>query len=168
MLHPENLHTLSPVFPRLMTVLRGLYGDLDVETQELVDSVLVKLIEDDSHIILVDLNLAYVIQVLRRRYSQRTETLFNRLFRQRTSSLVRREIVLAWAGWRATHTLSDLKKHFQALSKWERRAFIVGSFILGDEGKHWRQHSSDSFSAFEEVVRMWYADRTTRNPDVPV
>ena len=135
LLQIDNLHTLAPVFSRLMTVLRGLYLDLDEETQDLIDSGLSALIRNESHVVQVDLNLAYTIQVMRRRCTQKTEALFVRIFKKSTSPLVRREIVIAWAGWQHNHSLTNLKKNFGALSKWERRAFIVGSYILSDEGK---------------------------------
>ena len=168
LLQIDNLHTLAPVFPRLMTVLRGLYMELDEETQDLIDSGLSNLIKDESHIIQVDLNLSYAIQVMRRRCTQKTEALFVQIFKKNTSSLVRREIVISWAGWQHTHSLTDLKKNFGGLSKWERRAFIVGSYILTDEGKHWRDHNKKSFDPLEVVVRDWFAKRMNENPDVPL
>lgn len=168
LLKPDNLNTLAPVFSRLMTVLRGLYLDLDSATQDLVDGALIGLVEKGSHIIKIDLNLAYLAQVLRRRCSQQTETLLVKLFRSNTNPLVRREIILAWIAWRHNHSLTDLKKHFKALSKWERRAFIVGSYILTDEGKHWRKHNDDSFDPGELVVRHWFADRFNKNPNAPL
>lgn len=168
LLKHENLHTLAPVFSRLMTVLRGLYLDLDSKTQDIIDESLIELVERSSHIIKIDLNLAYLLQVLRRRCSHRTETLFVKLFRTNTNPLVRREIILAWITWRHNHSLTDLKKHFKALSKWERRAFIVGSYFLTDEGKFWRKHNDDTFDPGEVVVREWFADRFNRNPDAPL
>ncbi|NTU50227.1 MAG: hypothetical protein HGA87_04985 [Desulfobulbaceae bacterium] len=152
-----------------MTVLRGLYTDLDEETQDLIDYGLSNLIKNESHIIQVDLNLAYAIQVMRRRCTQKTEALFVQIFKKSTSSLVRREIVIAWAGWQHNHSLTDLKKNFGALSKWERRAFIVGSYILTDEGRHWREHNKKSFDTLEVVVRDWFAMRMQINPnEVPL
>lgn len=168
LLQLENLHTLAPIFPRLMTVLRGLYVDLDEATQDLIDSGLSELIKSESHITQVDLNLAYAIQVMRRRCTQKTEALFVQIYKKRPSPLVRREIVIAWAGWQHNHSLTDLKKNFGALSKWERRAFIVGSYILTDEGKHWRDHNKKSFDPLEVVVRDWFAKRMAQNPNVPL
>lgn len=168
LLKHDNLHTLAPVFSRLMTVLRGLYLDLDTATQDLVDGALVGLVEKGSHIIKIDLNLAYLVQVLRRRCTQQTETLFVKLFKSNTNPLVRREIIVAWISWRHNHSLTDLKKHFKALSKWERRAFVVGSYVLTDEGKHWRKHNDDSFDPGEVVVRDWFSDRFNKNPNAPL
>ena len=79
-----------------MIVLRRLYLELDEETQDLIDAGLSKLIRDDSHIVQVDMNLAYALQVMRRRCTQGTETLFVKVFKQSTSPLVRREIIIAW------------------------------------------------------------------------
>lgn len=168
LLQIHNLNTLAPVFPRLMTVLRGLYVEVDEPTQELIDEALTTLIESESHIIQVDLNLAFAIQVMRRRVTQKTETLFVKLFKQSASPLVRREIIIAWADWGHNHSLTDLKKYFQGLSRWERRAFIVGSFGLKDEGKHWRDHNRRSFDPEELVIRDWCADRVSTKPNVPL
>lgn len=168
LLQIENLHTLAPVFARLMTVLRGLYLELDDETQDVIDSGLGTLIKSESHVTQVDLNLAYAIRVMRKRCTQKTEALFVQIFKNRTSPLIRREIVIAWAGWQHNHSLTDLKKNFGALSKWERRAFILGSYILTDEGKHWREHNKKSFDLLEVVVRDWFSKRMSENPDVPL
>lgn len=46
---------------------------------------------------------------------------------------------------------------FRTLSPAERRAFIVASFFLGDEGKHWRASIKSEFSPFEELVADWAA-----------
>ena len=170
LLQIDNLHTLAPVFPRLMTVLRRLYMDLNEETHDLIDSGLSDLIKKESHIIQVDLNLAYAIQVMRRRChcTQKTEVLFVQIFKKSTSPLVRREIVIAWADWQHSHFLTDLKNKFSAISKWERRAFIVGSYILADEGKNWRDRNKNSFDLLEGVVRDWYAERIKENPNAPL
>ncbi len=168
LLQVDNLNALAPVFPRLMTSLRGIYTDLDEETQDLIDSGISNLIKEESHIIQIDLNLAYAIQVMCQRHTQKTEVLFVQIMKKRTSPLVRREIVIAWVNWKLSHSLTDFKKYFGGCSKWERRAFIVGSFILNDEGRHWRHHNKKSFDLFEIVVRDWYSDKINNNSDVPL
>jgi hypothetical protein len=56
---------------------------------------------------------------------------------------------------------------FNGLSKWERRCFIVASYFLTDEGKHWRNHNKSVFDLSEFVVRDWFADRFQTNAAVP-
>jgi hypothetical protein len=167
LLQQHNLSTLAPVFPRLMTVLRGLYSELDEKTQDLVDEALIALVDEGSHLIKLDLNLAYLVQVLRRRSTQRKEELFVKLFGQNTSPLVRREIILAMTEWGHNYWLTDLRKRFNGLSRWERRCFIVASYYLTDEGKHWRDHTKSSFERSEIAVRDWFKDRYQRNTKVP-
>jgi len=122
-----------------------------------------------NRVILVklELNLAYLVQVLRRRSTHAKEVLFVKLFRENTSALVRREIILAMTEWGHNYWVSDLKKKFGALSNWERRCFIVSSYFLGDEGKHWRRYMASSFDPFETVVRGWFSERFQKNQSVP-
>lgn len=163
----DNLQSLAPAFPRLMIVLRGLYTELDEETQDLIDDALIKLVQTGSFIVKIDLNLCYLLQILRRRSSQRKEELFVRLFKGKNSPLIRREIILGMTEWGYNHWLADLKKMFNGLSKWERRCCIVASYFLTDEGKHWRNHNKSLFDLSELVVRDWFADRFQTNPTVP-
>jgi hypothetical protein len=167
LLQPESLHALAPVFSRLMMVLRGLYADLDAATQDLVDNSLIGLVRAGSHVIKLDLNLAYLVQVLRRRSTQQKEAIFVKLFKESESPLVRREIILGMAAWGHNHWLTDLKKRFHGLSKWERRCYIVASYFMSDEGKHWRTHNSSSFDPSEIVIRDWFSDRFQHNSTVP-
>ena len=167
LLKPENLATLAPIFPRMMTVLRAIYKELDQPTQTLVDDTLINLVKTDSYIIKVELNLAYLLQVLRQSKSQAKESLFVKLFKIHPSPLVRREIILAMADWGHNQWISDLKKRFKGLSRWERRAYIVASYYLTDEGQHWRKNNKSSFEPAEQVVRDWFANRFQTNQSVP-
>jgi hypothetical protein len=167
LLQPDNMQTLAPVFTRMMTVLRGIYKELDEETQDLVDAALIGLVRSESYIVKVDLHLAYLLQVLRQRSTQPKEALFVKLFKIHPSPLVKREIILAMADWGHNHWITDLKKRFKGLSKWERRAYIVASYFLTDEGKFWRNKNKSSFEPSEQIVRDWFADRFQKNPTVP-
>jgi hypothetical protein len=167
LLQVENLHTLAPVFPRLMTLLRGLHKDLSPEEQEIVDNSLIGLVKTGSYLVRVDLNLAYLIQVLRQTSTYEKESVFVLLFNQRTNPLVRREIILAMADWGHTHWLTDIKRRFNGSSKWERCCFIVSSFVLGDEGKHWRAHNKDSFDLMETAVRDWFSESWKKQNVIP-
>jgi hypothetical protein len=163
----QALRVLAPIFPRMMTVLRAIYKALDQPTQTLVDDTLIGLVKTDSYIIKVELNLAYLLQVLRQSKSQAKESLFVKLFKIHPSPLVRREIILAMADWGHNQWISDLKKRFKGLSRWERRAYIVASYYLTDEGQHWRKNNKSSFEPAEQVVRDWFADRFQTNQSVP-
>ena len=133
----------------------------------MVDAALIGLVRSESYIVKVDLHLAYLLQVLRQRSTQPKEALFVKLFKIHPSPLVKREIILAMADWGHNHWITDLKKRFKGLSKWERRAYIVASYFLTDEGKFWRNKNKSSFEPSEQIVRDWFADRFQKNPTVP-
>jgi hypothetical protein len=168
LLDPGNLETLAPVFSNVMRLLRSLYSELDERTKNLADEVMLQLIREDSHLIQNDLNLAYLLQVFAQRQSQGKESLLMELFERRSSSLLRKEIILIMAKWGVTYWLSDLLRRFGSLTGWERKSFIVASFYLSDEGEHWRMHTRRTLSISEAVIRDWYEERFTRTTEVPV
>lgn len=168
LLDQANLETLAPVFSNIMRMLRSLYRDLDEPTQTIADSAMLKLLREDSHLIQNDLNLVYLLQVFAQRQSSVKEGILIDLFERRTSTLVRKEIILIMAKWGVTYWLSDLMRRFGSLTGWERKAFIVASFYLADEGEHWRKHTKRTLSRPEIAIRDWYQERMKRTTDVPV
>ena len=72
------------------------------------------------------------------------------------------------AKWGITYWLSDLMRRFGSLTTWERKAFIVASFYMADEGEHWQKHTKRTLSKSEAIVRDWYKERVKRNRDVPL
>src|SRR4029453_6447170 len=48
----------------------------------------------------------------------------------------------------ASYWISDVRARYALLSPWEKRSFIVASYLLADEGKHWRQHERAKFLPF--------------------
>jgi hypothetical protein len=45
------------------------------------------------------------------------------------------------------------------MNLWERRAAILASYYMEDEGKHWRDHVKARFTDFEMLVRDWRASK---------
>jgi hypothetical protein len=124
-----------------MRLLRSLYSEMDETTKDLADRTMLSLFAERSHLVQNDLNLAYLLQVFGQRQSAEKERILIELFDQSTSPLVRMEIILIMAKWRVTFWLSDLLRRFGSLSNWERKAFIVASFHMSDEGEHWLNHT---------------------------
>ncbi|HRE81469.1 MAG TPA: RNA-directed DNA polymerase [Opitutaceae bacterium] len=168
LLDPSNLETLAPVFSNIMRMLRSLFQELDEPTQAFSDEMMLKLLREDSHLIQNDLNLSYLLQVFGQRQSSVKESVLMDLFEKRPSPLIRREIILIMAKWGSTYWLSDLMRRFGSLTGWERKAFIVASFYLSDEGEHWRKHTKRTLSQPETVIRDWYQERMKRTTNVPV
>lgn len=168
LLDAGNLETLAPVFSNVMKLLRNLYVDFDDDTKELADSVMLKLLTEESHLVENDLNLTFMLQVFGQRHSAAKESRLMGLYDKTRSSLVRKEIILIMAKWGITYWLSDLLRRFGSLTKWERKAFIVASFYMTDEGEHWQKHTKKTLSKSEVIIREWYKERMKRISDVPL
>ena len=164
LLDKENLLTLLPVFPTVMRAVRGLYLNLSEGGQARIDKALIDIYQSDSHLLTVELNTAYFIQALALRHSDDKEKILLVLFDRHVSNpYLRRQIILTMARWQRHYWLTDLKKGFKTATEWERRAIIVASYRMGDEGTHWRNNNRRLFSTAETLVRDWTAERAQLN-----
>lgn len=168
LLNENNLVVLSPVFVTVMRAVRGVYETLPDVGQDFVDNTLIGLYDHDSHLLSVDLNLSFYIQAISKRQSQRKEEILIDLYERRTNPLIKRQIILVMANWGCHYWLTDLKRQYAGLSEWEKRYFIGASYVLGDEGSHWRNHTKATWSPMDKIVRDWFAERVQNNQQVPV
>ncbi len=159
LLKKENLIVLSPVFVVVMRAVKGVYDDMTERMKDNVDEMLISLYESNSHLLSVDLNVSYFVQVLARRCSTRKEMILIELFDRTTKSLIRRQIILAMSNWGCHYWLSDIKGQYGGFTEWEKRVIIIASYALGDEGKHWRDNTKHTWGKIDMLIRDWYSDR---------
>ena len=81
------------------------------------------------------------------------------LYDTTTSETIRRDIIIIMTNWRNWIWLSDRKGDFRRMSYAERRAFIIASYALSDEGRHWRDHTAKEFTTLERLVKDWVSTR---------
>lgn len=155
----DNIEILLPVFPNVMILLNNVFEDLYEEMQNKVLYLLHHLINERSYIMQIDLNLAYALRVLANKYNDENEDLLAKLYETTESKLIKREIIIIMAKWGADFWISDLKNKYYSLDIWEKRSFILASFILGDEGRHWRKHMKKEFSPIDGVYRDWISEK---------
>ena len=156
-----NIASLAPVFPHVMMVLRSIFGKLSSDSQcEVIESVL-DLLQSESRLAVLELNQLFALRLvalrpvaLIDRATSVCVSLFDRA-RGPASPLLRRDIILLMARWRNANWLSDTLTSFDRLSDWERRACIVASYALGDEGHHWRDQHRKALRPLEVIVRDW-------------
>lgn len=164
----NNCDVLYPVFSSVLILLDKVYDDLSEQTKDIVIEKLRELIDSHSHIMRVDVHVSYAIRVISHQGTDQIQALLEQLYRERTSPIIRRDIILTFAKWRNWYWLSDIKNRYRELSGPERRAFIVASYTLRDEGKHWRKHIKDELSPFEGFIRSWagekFQDQNWENP----
>lgn len=155
----ENLNILVPVFPNVMILINDIFSELDEEIQDQICSMLQKHIEEKTFIMQVELNLAYSLRVLSHKNSHENEALLIKVYDSTNSRLIKRDIILILAKWGADYWISDLKNRYNSLDLWEKRSFIMASYFLGDEGRHWRDHFKDEFSPIDKLYRDWVAKK---------
>lgn len=167
-LDPKNLTVLSPVFVTILRLVRSVYATLPDEDKDFVDDTLIQLHDQESPLLSVELNLSYFIQVLGQRRNGPKEELLVSLFETHQKPLIRRLVLLILADWECHYWLSALKRQYSGFSVWEKRAFILASCVLGDEGDHWRRHAKRSWTPMDHLVRDWFSNRYPDNKRMPI
>ena len=171
----ENLETLAPVLPHVMRAIRENVNELPDSTQEEVHSKIREMINSGHHLTQVDINLSYMLRVLSQRHFRENEHLLIQLYgqshgyAQAPAPNIQHDILLVLAKWGVTYWLHDLKPHYGTMHVWVRRAFLIGSYALGDEGRHWRRGVAASISEFDKIVQNWMSFRTSETDwEIPV
>ena len=160
----ENLESLYPIFPSVAITFRSIFWELKDDVQQSICDTLCKLVREDHPLALPEVHAAYIVRVLGLiKTSENVDTLVS-ISKSQLGPLVRKDIILIMANWEEYSWLFNLKNTFGMLTLWERRAFIVASYKMGDAGKHWRVHHEGNFSKFEQEVKHWAADRKQKNP----
>jgi hypothetical protein len=155
----NNLHVLYPVFPSIAVLLRNVADRL--EPSQLLEVVwkVGNLVRLRSYLVSIPVNLAYSIRVLSLGREAEVDDVLARVYTDSRSGLIRRDVILAMARRRADWWTSDKLKAFSTLTSWERRAILVASYSLGDEGDHWRKSVRSSLSQMENLMLAWAANK---------
>ncbi len=168
LLDKDNLVVLSPVFVTVMRAVKGLYSDMPEHGKAFIDKALIELHASKSHLLSVELNVSYFVLALSAMRTMEKEELLIEIFDTWATPLIRRQIILIMASWDCHYWLTDIKKKYGGFTEWEKRALIIASYKLGDEGKHWRDYVRDTWNSRELLVRDWYSRRFQANKSVPV
>jgi hypothetical protein len=155
----SNLETLYPIFPSVMQVAHSKLPETSSETQNQFLDELCKLVENESYLVQTDNNAAYVSRVLSVINSDRSIQAIEQLYSKSSSTLVKTNCMYSMVNLNNHYWISDLRSKFSIMSKWERRAYIAASYYLRDEGKHWRKHTKEQFSALEHIVLEWVSSK---------
>ena len=165
----SNSELLFPVWASVLILVADSFESLDQSTQNLVISTILGQIANKSHVMRLDLHLAYGIRVIAKRYSPETLEILTQIYKSTASYMIKRDIIIAMTKWKNWYWLSEIKDRFGTMLPPERRAMIVASYILRDEGKHWREHCKPQFTPMEAVLHKWAAGKFNgRDWDVPL
>lgn len=158
----ENDQLLYPVYFNVLSAIKYSFQRLSLEMQDLIIEYVRNLIDSKSAIMSVDLNLQYAVRLLSTKRSEESVSLLSMLYDSSNSPAIRQDIIIAMARWKEWVWLSDRKAYFRTMLPAERRAFIMASYVLSDEGQHWRKHTKAEFSPFEIIVKNWMSERVSR------
>lgn len=159
----NNFNELYPIYTTIMQVAISNWERLDEDTKSQLRSVVRALVSDKSFILKTDINVAYLIKLLAQEHSAENEEILLIFYREYSDSVLIRQLVTqVMTKWRAHYWLSDIKKTFSTMDARQRRTFILSSYFLGDEGKHWRDHNKKNFNAIELIYRDWASERVNK------
>jgi hypothetical protein len=162
----ENLHVLYPIFPTVMMVVRGVLLELSEKARQFVFSEVRELIATRSYLCSVPVNLAFAVRVLAADNTEETDALLVSIYARSVSMLIKRDVILVLASHNADFWISAQIKQFTNFTLWERRALIIASYVLEDEGAYWRKRIRNSLSPFDRLVMDWAGDQ--KNNKMPV
>jgi hypothetical protein len=155
----QSLEVLYPVFPSVMNLVRSVIGELENETKDEVFSQLRTLIKSSSYITQVPVNMSFALRVLALDSSEETEAILARLFREPLNMMFKRDIILMMASRGADYWISNCRKQYSVLTQWEKRALLISSYILEDEGRHWRDGIKKELSSFDQLILRWASSK---------
>jgi len=156
----DNLELLYPILP---TVMISIFANFDRLEQTAKDHIMRELCENiinGTRIVQNELIVAYIARVVGKRSSPANQSALVRLYSMHNESiLVRSTIIRIMAHWKIHTWVRTLKPNFRTMNAWERRMFIISSYVLGEEGKHWRMHNNGGFSRFEKLCTDWASSK---------
>ncbi|MDO6443607.1 RNA-directed DNA polymerase [Marinobacter sp. 2_MG-2023] len=159
----KNFNELYPIYTTIMQVAIGNWERLSEDTKLQLRDVVRALVSDKSFILKTDINVAYLIKLLAQEHSTENEEILLIFYSEYSDSVLIRQLVTQiMTKWRAHYWLSDIKKTFPTMDARQRRTFILSSYFLGDEGKHWRDHNKKNFNAIELLYRDWASERVNK------
>lgn len=162
----KSIDLLYPIFPSVMLLCKSLLPSLSSSTQEEVFSTLRGLISSDSYITQVPTNLAFALRVLVSDTNDEAEIIFASVYKSTTSMLIKRDIILLMAHRKAEYWVSNCRNNFSTLTAWERRALLIASYVLSDEGSHWRDAIKKNLNDYDLLILKWTGDsKAAKGPD---
>ncbi len=149
----------------MSTVVKAILPELSSNISTSVFSSVRKLLEEQSYILQVPSNLAFALRLLVDDPSDEADNALVEIYNSATDNLlIRRDTILCMARRRAEYWLGDLIHGAVTTDLWLRRALICGSFILGDEGCHWRNKIKSELHKVDRDFMKWVEAKNKAGP----
>lgn len=158
----ENLEVLAPALPVVLRVLDELMPTLGPASKARITATLRQRLHSGDYLLTIPVNLGYALRVLRHDRSDETIALVTDIF-ESAPPFIQRDIVYVMHAWGADYWLSDKRRQWMNLHPWVRRAILLATFALGDEGRHWRRAIAPQLGAIHQIALDWMRTRVFQN-----
>ncbi|WP_454209241.1 RNA-directed DNA polymerase [Proteus sp. Marseille-Q3619] len=156
----NSINELYPIFNTIIQIAISSWQRFDPETKKFINTKIIELIKNDSFILKIELNISFVIRLLSKENTVENQIILIDLYNSNSDSLlINLLITQAMTKWNTFYWISELKRNFSTMSSWQRRLFIIASYLLGDEGKHWQEHNKSKFNFIDKLYKSWGAKR---------
>ncbi|WP_417739730.1 RNA-directed DNA polymerase [Rosistilla oblonga] len=159
----DNLGNMAPVFATTAIAFRKIKDEIADSAAELFFRRVRELVENRSPLIGASGTLAFAVRVLADDPSPDADITLQEIFSQSMlTPVIEREIVLAMVKRKSRGWISDLKSRYTTLSNpWTIRALLAGSFVLGDEGTHWRKATKKILAPYDVSFLSWLSEKNS-------
>jgi hypothetical protein len=153
----KNMELLAPLIPQVLQAVRKVLLGVDQTIAAEARNHLSGLLAGRSYLFQLGVNEAFAVRVLADDPTGGYQQQLAQLFDTTSLPILQRDIVVAMARWGATYWLSDKKSLYDTYHPWVKRALLMSSYVLGDEGKHWRDALRQRLTPFDRLTRDWVA-----------
>lgn len=155
----QSLDVLFPVFPTVAIVIKQSLNELGDAVKNLVFSEVRTRLEIGSHAFQVPANLAFAVRLLAHDPSHEAEVLLSAVYDANPNMMIRRDVVLAMAARGSGYWIADRLRNWPGLMAWERRSLLPGTYLLGEEGSHWRHRKRSELHKVDAAFLDWVASK---------
>jgi hypothetical protein len=160
----DNLDTLFPICSNIFISMADIFKNLDDYQKDEICERLRKIYNSGHEISGIEAFVTYIVRIVGKRKTVANQQWLVKCYDREVSPLIRREIIVVFSNWENIPWLSMFRRRFEAAGAWERRSFIIASYSMADEGKHWRQHAKQRFDHLEKITAEWRSKRVQQNP----
>lgn len=151
----DNLEVLYPIYTNISYTILRHWEKVSNEAKQHLLETLGNLIRSKSYIIFNDINLSYTIKILSKENTESNLNLLMEINKQNQNLLIKSIIYQVMIKWEQMDWISDKLKSFPRMDQVDKRLAILSSYILGDEGQHWRKHYQKQFNFLENMYKKW-------------
>ncbi|MDN8270748.1 RNA-directed DNA polymerase [Acinetobacter baumannii] len=155
----DNIAELYPIFNTIIQTAINQWERLDEKSKRHIFLIIENLVSQKSYLIQTDVNLAFTIKLLSLFNTIESSILLNDIYERTKASLVKKLITQAMAKQNNHSWLSDIKNTYSTQDELQKRIFIICSYLLGDEGEHWRTHNQKGFTPIQKIYKDWASSR---------